>query len=119
MQLQINTSKRRDGIQVVYCEGRIIYGPEVDAFTRVCEAVFFAGNELVVDLSRVRSLDNHGVAALLVLLESSRATGRDLRLVLHEGKPAQLLQLMGLNDQFKTYASMDEAVAGFRSYAVA
>jgi anti-anti-sigma factor len=119
MQLQINTRKSRDGIQVVYCEGRIIYGPEADAFMHVCEAALFSGNELIVDLSGVRSLDNHGVAALLALLESSRVTGRDLRLVLRKGKPAQLLQLMRLNDQFKIYATVDDAVASFRRYAVA
>jgi anti-anti-sigma factor len=121
MQLQLDAIHDRGGIHIVRCKGRIIFGPEADAFTQKCEGAFFKGADLVVNLTDVRSIDNHGVGALVGLLASAKGVRRDMRLVLpkESSKVAQLLKLMKVYDQFQVFGCEEDAVGSFRPQAFA
>lgn len=122
MQLQLHAIHDRGGVYIVRCRGRIIYGPEAEAFSDACGGAFLQNCDLVVNLADVRLIDNHGVGALIGLLTAARARGRDLRLVLPKqtGKVAQVLKLVKVYDQFGVYATEEEAIGSFqRAYAVA
>lgn len=122
MQLQINASYERSGISIVRCRGRIIYGPEAEAFSEMCHAAFSKSCDLVVNLSDVTLIDNHGVGALIGLVTSDRPAGCDLCLVLprRANKVTEILKLVKLYDQFRVYATEEEAIGSFhRAFAVA
>lgn len=122
MQLQINANYDRGGISIVRCQGRIIYGPETEAFSEMCHAAFSRSCDLVVNLSDVTLIDNHGVGALIGLVTAARPKGCDLCLVLPRktNKVAEILKLVKLYDEFRVYETEEEAIGSFhRVYAVA
>ena len=123
MQLQLDAIHDRSGVYIVRCNGRIIFGPEADAFTQTCEDAFLKGADLVVNLTEVRSIDNHGVGALVGLLASAQGIRRDVRLVLPKGpgKVTQLLKLMKVYDKVQVFSCEEDALGSFRpqAYAVA
>ena len=121
MQLQFDAIHDRGEVHILRCKGRIIFGPEADAFTQKCEGAFCKGADLVVNLTDVRSIDNHGVGALVGVLASAKGVRRDLRLVLPKdsSKVAQLLKLMKVYDQFQVFACEEDAVGSFRSQTFA
>ena len=122
MQLQIHASYERSGISIVRCRGRIIYGPEAEAFSEMCQAAFSRSCDLVVNLTDVTLIDNHGVGALIGLVTAARPIGCDLCLVLpeKEKKVAEVLKLVKVYDQFRVYATEEEAIGSFqRRFAVA
>ncbi len=116
MQLQLQAIQSADGVRVVRCSGRLVFGPEAEEFVRECKSGMYPGAELVVNLSAVTTIDNHGVGALVGLLASARTVGGDVRLVLpgSGNKAVQVLNLMHVVQQFHVFITEEEAVKSYR-----
>ncbi len=69
-----------------------------------------APSRFVVDLSRVPFMDSTGITVLVLLRRTSRQRRNDLRLVTNHRIEA-VLKLAGLSQIFRTYSSLDAALA--------
>jgi anti-anti-sigma factor len=105
------------GVGVVRGEGRVIWGPECDTFQSAAEESLKRSPELVLNMTAVRNMDNHGIGVLIALLLKARAMGGDARLVLREGKVEQMLRLMRLYEQFRVFQEESTAVDSFCALA--
>jgi anti-anti-sigma factor len=117
MELRMLEAEFLHGVGVVRGEGRIIWGPECDAFRSLAEEALSRSSDLVLNLTAVRNVDNHGIGVLIALLLKARSLGGDTRLVLRGGKVEQILRLMRLYEQFRVYGDESTAVDSFCAVA--
>src|ERR1700681_4073898 len=61
MQLKLNTRKLDDGIVVVVCSGRIVFGEETSELRERVKALISQGSRVVLNLGEVTYIDSGGV----------------------------------------------------------
>ena len=72
-----------------------------------------AGNhDIIVDLTKLEFLDSTGLGALIGAHRRALEHGGGVRLVVHEGPIARLLNITGLMRVFPVYATLDDAIGG-------
>lgn len=113
MQLQIQSRITPQSVQVVRCEGRIVFGPETDLLHKTCGPHIEDRSGLVLDLSRVSHIDSCGVGAVVGLMVSVRNRGGDLRLVHPSAKVKEVLKLTHILELLRVFEDEDAAVASF------
>ena len=103
------------GVQVLSCSGRFVLGPELDAFEKKSQEALRTGSQLVVDLSGVRMLDDHGIGALTGLLKRTRRDGGDVRLVMPPDNHvvSRVLRLTRMVDIFRVFSNDMDAVGSY------
>ena len=114
MQLQIET-KQSDRVGIIRCDGRVIFGPETDALRSTANELMEANPKLLIDLSRVRTIDSCGVGALVGIMVSARNRGGDLRIVQPSDKVNDVLRVTGLHTVFVRFATIEQGTASFDS----
>lgn len=70
-------------------------------------------NKLVADLSQVDFMSSAGLRAILTTLKESRRQGGDLHLAAAQPGVEKILKMSGFTNIIKSFATVDEAVAGF------
>jgi len=110
MQLQLDVVKQA-GVVVVRCRGRIVFGQEVDELRLTVLSLLKETNRVVLALGGIDQIDSEGLAALVGLFISARNRGGELKLADLSPKCRDLLRVTRLDEVFKTYTSVDEAVS--------
>ena len=113
MQLQLNSTVTPQAVQVVRCDGRIVYGPETDLLRQTCSEHFDQHNKLVLDLSHATHIDSSGVGAVVGLMVSARKRGGDLRVVHPGAKVKEVLKLTHIFELLQVFESAEAAIASF------
>jgi anti-sigma B factor antagonist len=119
MQLRIGTRTLNDGIIVVDCAGRIIFGDETAALRDQVRALVKDGSQIVLNLSGVTYIDSGGLGTLVALYTTARNAGGAIKLARLTQRVGDLLQVTKLLTVFEVYHSEDEAVQSFRKGAAA
>lgn len=118
--MQLKLSNRTiDGILVVDCAGRIVFGEE-SAYLR--DAVKNLLNEkkgLVLNLAGVTYIDSGGLGTLVGLYTSARNLGISIKLANLTHRVSDLLQVTKLVTIFDVYESEQKAIDSFRKGAAA
>jgi anti-sigma B factor antagonist len=113
MQLSIE-SRELNGVAVVSCGGRIVFGDETARLRETIKDLIGSGHsQLVLDLSNVNYVDSTGVGVLVSSFTTARNAGGDVKLAGLTRRVNELLQIVKLLTVFDTYENADLAVSEF------
>jgi len=118
MQLKLST-RTIDGVTVVDCSGRIIFGDEAAALRETVKKLLGDTKQIVLNLGQVNYIDSGGLGTLVALYTTARNSGGNVKLANLTQRVGDLLQVTKLLTVFEVYESVDQAVQAFRKAAVA
>lgn len=119
MQLKLNTRTLNDGIIVVDCVGRIVFGEESSELRDRVRALISSEARIVLNLSEVTYIDSGGLGTLVSLYTSARNAGAAIKLANLTRRVGDLLQVTKLLTVFDVYETEEEAVQSLRKGAAA
>jgi anti-sigma B factor antagonist len=119
MQLKLTSHTLNDGIVVVDCAGRIIFGEETSELREVVKSLISQGSRVVLNLGEVNYIDSGGLGTLVALYTSARSAGGAIKLARLTRRVDDLLQVTKLLTVFEVYETEEEAVESFRKTAAA
>ena len=114
MNLKIET-KVADGVTVVSCHGRILFGEEATALRQELKHILESSRKIVLNLSDVSYIDSGGLGTLVGVYSSARSAGADIKLSGLGQRLRDVLQVTKLVSVFEAFDSEQAAVAAFRS----
>lgn len=113
MNLKIET-RQVDGVTVVSCIGRIVFGDEATALRDKLKSILKSSREIVVNLSGVTYIDSGGLGTLVGAYSSARTAGADIKLTGLGQRIRDVLQITKLVTVFEVYDNEQQAVAAFK-----
>jgi anti-sigma B factor antagonist len=116
MQLKL-TSKTIEGILVVQCSGRIVFGEESSLLRESIKKAIAENNRIVLNLGDVSYIDSGGLGTLVSLRTSAQNAGGTIKLTNLTKRVGDLLQVTKLLTVFDVYDSDAEAIESFRKAA--
>jgi anti-sigma B factor antagonist len=118
MMLKLST-RLVDGIIVLDCNGRIIFGEETTALRDTVKELLKETNQIVLNLGSVNYIDSGGLGTLVALYTSARSAGASIKLANLTQRVGDILQVTKLLTVFDVYDGEDKAVRAFRRGAKA
>lgn len=112
MQLTLG-ARKIDGITVVDCHGRIIFGDESSALREFVKQHLKDSKSLVINLGGVNYIDSGGLGTLVGLYTSARSQGGHIKLANLTHRVGELLQLTKLLTVFDVYDNEVTAAQSF------
>jgi len=79
----------------------------------VSELVNSGANKFIIDLSICEYIDSTFLGAMVAVLKKVNSLNGDLRLVYNKEVPSLLFVLTRMDKVFKTFASLDDALASY------
>ena len=116
MQLKI-TSKTVDGILVVQCSGRIVFGEESSLLRDTVKKAIPDNKRIVLNLGEVNYIDSGGLGTLVALHTTASTAGGTIKLANLTKRVGDLLQVTKLLTVFEVHTSEYEALEAFRQAA--
>lgn len=103
-----------DGVAVIALKGNLMGDPETtDLREQVYSLLTDGFLQIVVDIGKVKWMNSSGLGALISALTSVKNKGGDLRLACLAEKVHSLFVITQLMKVFKTYDSVERAMASF------
>jgi len=118
MQLKLS-SRTVDGITVVDCDGRILFGEESASLRDAVKSLLTMNNRIVLNLGGVNYIDSGGLGTLVALYTTAQNAGGSIRLASLTQRIGDLLQVTKLLTVFDVFPNVDEAVSSFTKGAAA
>ena len=118
MTLKLST-RMVDGITVVDCHGRIIFGDESLMLREAVKEQLRASKNVVINLADVNYIDSGGLGTLVGLYTSARTVGGTIKLANLTRRVGELLQVTKLLTVFEVFDGEDKAIRSFNRGAVA
>ncbi|HEV2021635.1 MAG TPA: STAS domain-containing protein [Terriglobales bacterium] len=112
MALKIS-NKTANGVMVVYCSGRIVFGDETASLRETVKNLLAENLQLVLNLGGVSYIDSGGLGTLVGLYTSAKAAGGNVKLANLTQRVRDQLVLTKLVTVFEFYDSEEQAVASF------
>ena len=112
MPLKVST-RTVDGVMVVDCSGRIVFGDEAILLREQVKAALAKANAVVISLAGVSYIDSGGLGTLVGLYTSARSAKAQLKLAAMNERVIDLLQITKLLTVFEVHKTVDQAVASF------
>ena len=112
MALKIS-NKTANGVVVVYCSGRIVFGEETASLRETVKNLLAENLQVVLNLGGVSYIDSGGLGTLVGLYTSARAAGGNVKLANLTQRVRDQLVLTKLVTVFEFYDSEEQAVASF------
>jgi anti-sigma B factor antagonist len=106
-----------DGILVVDCSGRIIFGEESASLRDTLRDLIPQNKKIILNLSGVNYIDSGGLGTLVALYTSARNNGSFIKLANLTQRVGDLLQVTKLLTVFDVYDSEERALESFRTAA--
>jgi anti-sigma B factor antagonist len=116
MQLKLGTHTV-DGIQVLDCNGRIVFGEETALLRDTVKEMMAAYKSLVLNLGGVTYIDSGGLGMLVSVYVSARNAGASIKLARVTQRVGDVLQVTKLLTVFDTYETEEQAVKSFKTAA--
>jgi anti-sigma B factor antagonist len=118
--MMLKTSTRLlDGIVVLDCSGRIVFGEEATTLRDTVKQLLTETKQVVLNLAEVTYIDSGGLGTLVSLYTSARSGGANIKLANLTERVGDLLQVTKLLTVFEVYDGEDKAVRAFRKRATA
>jgi anti-sigma B factor antagonist len=109
MQLKLAT-RTKDGILVVDCNGRIVFGEESSLMRDTVKKAISENNRIVLNLGEINYIDSGGLGTLVGLRTSAQNAGGTIKLTNLTKRVGDLLQVTKLLTVFDVYNSEAEAI---------
>jgi len=116
MQLKL-TSKTVDGILVIGCNGRIVFGEESSLLREQVKQAIPDNKRIVLNLGEVNYIDSGGLGTLVALHTTALNAGTTIKLANLTKRVGDLLQVTKLLTVFDVSNSEAEAIESFRKAA--
>ncbi|MGB2607200.1 MAG: STAS domain-containing protein [Candidatus Sulfotelmatobacter sp.] len=116
MELKVAT-QTKDGILVVDCIGRIVFGEETALLRDTVKKAISQNNRIVLNLGEVSYIDSGGLGTLVALRTTAQNAGGTIKLTNLTKRVGDLLQVTKLLTVFDVYNSEAEAIDSFRKAA--
>jgi anti-sigma B factor antagonist len=116
MQLKI-TSKTVDGILVLQCSGRIVFGEESSLLRDTVKKAIPENKRIVLNLGEVNYIDSGGLGTLVALHTTASNAGGTIKLASLTKRVGDLLQVTKLLTVFDVHDSEYDALEAFRTAA--
>lgn len=113
MSLKIE-SRVSDGVTIVSCTGRIVFGEESSELRESLKHILSANRQIILNLSGVNYIDSGGLGTLVGVYSSARAGGADIKLTGVGPRLRDVLQITKLVTVFEVYDTEGQAIAAFR-----
>jgi anti-sigma B factor antagonist len=112
--VKIATAHQSDGVTVVTVAGEIDLATSPQVRARLLDLLTEQQppQVLVVALDGVSFLDSTGLNALIAVHRHANELGVQLRLASPARGPGRVLSITGLDNAFRIYPTLDEAIAG-------
>ena len=117
--MQLKLSKRTvDGILVIQCNGRIVFGEESSLLREdVKKAIADGSKRIVLNLGEVNYIDSGGLGTLVALHTTALNSGSNIKLANLTKRVGDLLQVTKLLTVFEVHSSEYDALEAFRKAA--
>ncbi len=112
-------SRTIDGVTVVDCHGRIVFGDESIALREFVKEQLKSSNQIVINLSGVNYIDSGGLGTLVGLYTSARGAGGVIKLANLTSRVGELLQVTKLLTVFEVFDNETQAAQSFSHRATA
>jgi anti-sigma B factor antagonist len=119
MQLKLGVRALSDGIVVVDCAGRLVFGEETAVLREKVKSLISQDSRIVLNLADVTYIDSGGLGTLVALYTTARNAGGSIKLARLTKRVGDLLQVTKLLTVFEVYDSEEKAVQSFRKGAAA
>ena len=119
MQLKVNVRTLNDGIAVVDCVGRIVFGEESSELRDRVKALISTDSRIVLNLGETTYIDSGGLGTLVALYTTAQNSGASIKLANLTRRVGDLLQVTKLLTVFDVYETEEEAVQSLRKGAAA
>jgi anti-sigma B factor antagonist len=116
MQLKLAT-RTKDGVFVVDCSGRIVFGEESSLLRDMVKNAVSENNRIVLNLGEISYIDSGGLGTLVALRTTAQNAGGTIKLTNLTKRVGDLLQVTKLLTVFDVYNSEAEAIDSFRKAA--
>jgi anti-sigma B factor antagonist len=116
MQLKVAT-RTKDGILLVDCSGRIVFGEESSLLRETVKQAVTESNRIVLNLGEVNYIDSGGLGTLVALRITAQNAGGTIKLTSLTKRVGDVLQVTKLLTVFDVYNSEAEAIESFRKVA--
>ena len=116
MQLKI-ASKNVDGILVLQCSGRIVFGEESSLLRDTVKKAIPDNKQIILNLGEVNYIDSGGLGTLVALHTTAHNAGGTIKLANLTKRVGDLLQVTKLLTVFDVHNSEYEALEAFRQVA--
>lgn len=116
MQLRLST-RTVDGILVVDCAGRIVFGEESAALRDKVRKLVTENNRIILNLRDITYIDSGGLGTLVSLYTTARNAGGAVKLANLTQRVDDLLQVTKLVTIFEVFDSEEEAIESFKKGA--
>src|SRR5258708_37372254 len=100
MQLKIGVRQLNDGIVVVDCAGRIVFGEETAELRDQVKALITTGSRIILNLADVTYIDSGGLGPLVALFTTSRDPGGAGKV---GGRPPRARDLLSVARQLSAF----------------
>ena len=108
-----------DGILIVDCAGRIVFGEESAILRDTVRKSITEHNRLVLNLGGISYIDSGGLGTLVSLYTTAHNAGGRVKLANLTQRVGDLLNVMKLHSIFEVFESEEQAVQSFRKGAAA
>src|SRR5262252_3591256 len=106
--------KDREGVVILKCDGRITVGKEASALRTATDALNSAGRRnLVLDLAKVDYIDSTGLGALVMIANSMRKNGGNVKLLNLNRRNIELLVMTKLATVFEIFNEEHDAINSY------
>jgi anti-sigma B factor antagonist len=116
MQLKLST-RIVDGIAVLDCAGRVVFGDESSLLREVARKLINENKRIVLNLSGVNYIDSGGLGTLVSLFTTAQKAGGSIKLANLTERVGDLLQVTKLLTVFEVYDSEEKALDSYRAAA--
>ena len=116
MQLKI-TSRTVDGILVLQCNGRVVFGDESSLLRDTVKGALPNNKKIVLNLGEVSYIDSGGLGTLVALHTTACNAGATIKLANLTKRVGDLLQVTKLLTVFDVRESEYDALESFRQVA--
>ncbi len=106
-----------DGVAVVDCAGRIVFGDEAASLRETVRKVISENKRVVLNLAEVSYIDSGGLGTLVGLYTTARAAGGNVKLASLTHRVDDILQVTKLLTVFDVYDDEKQALASYREAA--
>jgi anti-sigma B factor antagonist len=116
MQLKLS-SRTVDGIAVLDCAGRIVFGDESSLLRESARKLISENKRVVLNLSGVNYIDSGGLGILVSLYTTAHKAGGSIKLANLTERVGDLLQITKLLTVFEVHDSVEKALDSYRKEA--
>lgn len=113
------TTRDVDGITIVMCNGRVVFGEESSELREKIKSLLAKNKKIVLNLGGVSYIDSGGLGILVSLYTSARASGGNIKLANLTQRVGDLLQITKLLTVFEVYDGEQKAIDSFKQAATA